>query len=126
MSKGLEELKRLAYENACCRCQYYIDKKCTNNYECVWKTIEKELKELEERREMMRRFNDACVPMILDNEIEKKLKALNVILSHLSIVEPINDTTLIFDIDLWDTGKQKEDFKFIKEMLDEYKREHQR
>ena len=47
MSKGLEELKRMAYENACCRCQYYIDKKCTNNYECVWKTIEKELKALE-------------------------------------------------------------------------------
>ena len=76
MNKGLEELKRLAYENACCRCQYYIDKKCTNNVECVWKTIEKELKELEERREMMRRFNEACVPMILDNKTEQKLKAL--------------------------------------------------
>lgn len=43
-SKGLEELKRMAYENACCRCQYYIDKKCSNNGECVWKTIEKGLK----------------------------------------------------------------------------------
>ena len=79
MNKGLEELKRLAYENACCRCQYYIDKKCTNNGECVWKTIEKELKELEERREMMRRFNEACVPMILDNKTEQKLKALEII-----------------------------------------------
>ena len=47
MSKGLKELKRLAYENACCRCQYYIDNKCTNEGECVWKTIEKELKALE-------------------------------------------------------------------------------
>lgn len=39
----------------------------------------KELKELEERREMMRRFNEACVPMILDNETEKKLRALEII-----------------------------------------------
>lgn len=48
MSKGLEELKRLAYENACCRCQYCIDNKCTNKGECVWKTIENELKEYEQ------------------------------------------------------------------------------
>ena len=46
MSKGLEEFKRLAYENACCRCQYYIDKKCTNKHECIWLDIEKELKAL--------------------------------------------------------------------------------
>ena len=45
--KGLEELKRLAYEIACCRCQYYIDNKCTNKGECVWKIIEQELKALE-------------------------------------------------------------------------------
>lgn len=45
MTKGLKELKRMAYENACCRCQYYINNKCTNKGECVWKTIEKELKE---------------------------------------------------------------------------------
>lgn len=79
MSKGLEELKRMAYENACCRCQYCIDNKCTNKGECVWKTIEEELKELEECREMMKRFNEACVPMILDNETEKKLKVLEII-----------------------------------------------
>lgn len=47
MSKGLEELKRLAYENACCRCQYYINNQCVNNNECVWKTIGKDLKALE-------------------------------------------------------------------------------
>ena len=41
--------------------------------------IEEELKELEELREMMRRFNEACVPMVLDNETEKKLKALEII-----------------------------------------------
>ena len=39
----------------------------------------KELKELEERREMMKRFNEACIPMILDNETEKKLKTLEII-----------------------------------------------
>ena len=44
MSKGLDELKRLAYENACCRCQYYIDNKCINKGECVWLIIEQELK----------------------------------------------------------------------------------
>ena len=47
MNKGLEELRRLAYENGCCRCQYWKDKKCNNGYECVWLDIEKELKALE-------------------------------------------------------------------------------
>lgn len=44
---GLEELKRLAYENACCRCQYYENGKCQNKGECVWSSIEKELKAFE-------------------------------------------------------------------------------
>ena len=47
MSKGLEALKRIAYENACIRCQYYVDKQCWNKGECVWKDIEKELEILE-------------------------------------------------------------------------------
>lgn len=46
---GLEELKRLAYENACCRCQYYGKKGCSlcvsNDQEsCIWIEIENELK----------------------------------------------------------------------------------
>lgn len=41
---ALEELKRLAYENACCRCQYYDNGKCKNDKgECVWLSIQKEL-----------------------------------------------------------------------------------
>ncbi len=40
---GLEEFKRLAYENACCRCQYHENGKCQNKGECVWSNIEKEL-----------------------------------------------------------------------------------
>ena len=48
MTKGLEELRRMARENACCRCQYHEDGECYNNKgECVWKTIEKDLKTLE-------------------------------------------------------------------------------
>ncbi len=44
---ALEELKRLAHENACCRCQYYENGECKNKGECVWSNIEKELKALE-------------------------------------------------------------------------------
>jgi len=53
MSEGLEELKRLAYENACCRCQYYIDKKCTNKHECIWLDIEKELRDGEKSKQVL-------------------------------------------------------------------------
>lgn len=63
MSKGLDALKR------------YRDIPTTMDYDI----IEQELKELDERREMMKRFNEACVPTILDNETEKKLKALEII-----------------------------------------------
>ena len=79
MSNGLEELKRLAYENACCRCQYYIDKKCTNNFECVWKTIEQELKRLEEIDNgadvlvQINRYNELCDKEIVLEIIKKRL-----------------------------------------------------
>ena len=49
--------------------------------------------------------------------IEKELKALEIIKKHLSIVIPINDIIEIFDIDLWNEGEQKEDFKFVKGVL---------
>ena len=70
---GLEALKRIRQET--CPATYMSD---FDKNECC-DIIEKDLKELEERREMMRRFNEACVPMILDNETEKKLKALEII-----------------------------------------------
>ena len=72
MSKGLEALKTI---------RHIHDMECGKD-ESINKDfdiIEKELKELEDRREMMRRFNEDCVPMILDNETEKKLKALEII-----------------------------------------------
>lgn len=52
MNKGLEELERLAYENACCRCQYWSEKGCSLHYQdnyrsCVWLCIERELKAFE-------------------------------------------------------------------------------
>ena len=53
----------------------------------IYDSIERELKELEVRRKMMRRFNEACVPMILDNETEKKLKALEII-KNIGILRP--------------------------------------
>ena len=43
MKSNLDELNRLAYENACIRCQYYVDGKCFNRGECVWKGIREEL-----------------------------------------------------------------------------------
>ena len=76
MSKGLEALKRIGKQTTKdTSFGIDIETNCNKDY----KIIEKELKELEERREMMRRFNEACVPMILDNETEKKLKALEII-----------------------------------------------
>lgn len=49
--------------------------------------------------------------------IRKELKALEIIKKHLKIVIPINDTIEIFDIDLWNYGKQKEDFELVEEIL---------
>ena len=86
-NKGLEELKRLAYENACCRCQYYIDNKCTNKGECVWKTIEQELK----RKENLAAMCDRLAKLLglkeqdyleLETLITKKLKALEIIKNY--------------------------------------------
>lgn len=73
MSKGLEALRKIEIHLD------YLDETYNVNYGEEFDIIEKELKELEERREMMKRFNEACVPMILDNETEKKLKALEII-----------------------------------------------
>ena len=61
MVKDLEEAKRLAYEIACCRCQYYIDNKCTNESECAWKTIKEDLEVL------LIIYNS---PFIIDNLVE--------------------------------------------------------
>ena len=66
MSKGLEALKELKES-----CKTHMGTMVYILQEDKFETIEEELKELDERREMMKRFNEACVPMILDNETEK-------------------------------------------------------
>lgn len=70
MSKGLEALKNIKREKPTFFSAIYDGDMWEEDIE----TIEKELKELEERREMMKRFNEACVPMVLDNRTEKALK----------------------------------------------------
>ena len=73
MSKGLDALNNL-------RCMLSLSQDCNyNEGNDLCNIIEQELKELEERREMMKRFNDACVPTILDDETGKKLKVLEII-----------------------------------------------
>lgn len=47
MSKVSEDVRRLAYENACHQCQYWEDDSCTNKGECVWSSIENEAKAFE-------------------------------------------------------------------------------
>ena len=80
MSEGLNELKRMAYKNACCRCQYYIDKKCFNKDECVWKTIEQDLKAYHEletmHEELAKAYNKLCQEKL---EWLKQKQALEVI-----------------------------------------------
>ena len=44
MINNFDELKIYV---ACCGCQYYIDNKCNNKGECIWLTIEKNLKAFE-------------------------------------------------------------------------------
>ena len=69
-----------------------------------------------ERLENEECYTDYEYRMAYD-DIRKELKAWNIVKKHLSIVVPINDVIEIFDIDLWNDGKQKEDFEFIKEMM---------
>lgn len=49
--------------------------------------------------------------------IENQLKVLDIIKKHLSIVNPVNCKLELFDIDLWNDGKQKEEFKLVKKAL---------
>ena len=75
--KNKQSFNDIKYYSACCRCQYYIDKKCTNKGECIWLDIEKELKRLEEID------NGAHVPVHINryNELCDKEKALEIIKS---------------------------------------------
>lgn len=87
MNEGLEALQEMCDEAISSICRYiprqaheevtgYFDKRKT--------IIEKELKELEERREMMKRFNEASVPSVIDDDTYKKVKALDVIKPYIN------------------------------------------
>ena len=118
MSKGLEALKLLVdfikgFELG------NVDKLFVDG---SYDIIEKELKELEERREMMKRFNEACVPMILDNETEKKLKALEIIKKwHIYLdIDHKNNAYLMCitcNGETWCVAIPKEEYDLLKEIL---------
>ena len=48
-------------------------------YQEQFDVVEDALNELHERREMMQRFNEACVPSVIDDDTYKKAKALDII-----------------------------------------------
>lgn len=113
MSKGLETLKNIFSHWNCC------NPNSNGCYEEDFEIIAKELKELEERRKMMRRFNEACVPMILDNQTEKKLKALEIIkeLATIDLLEELNDDEPYW-LDISCSRKiSKETYELLKEEL---------
>lgn len=68
------------------------------------------LKENKRRHYLDGDRSDECLSVI-----EESFDILKILKSHLCITVPINDVIAIFDIDLWDDGSQKEDFKKVKE-----------
>ena len=102
MSKGLEALNGLI---ACAKTG--SSKDICLEIEKLKQIIENELKELEERRDMMRRFNEACVPTILDNQTEKKLKALEIIKNMF-----YNEVDITHFLNELDEYENYEDFAF--------------
>lgn len=109
MSKELEALERIRSHN-----YHELPKR-----ECL-RIIETALKE----NIKMREYIDMVDKTFVDVETtKKKLKALEILKKHIRIVKPIDLETKkeesfeIFDIDLWNAGKQKEDFEFVKEVL---------
>ena len=81
--------------SACFQCQYHINKECTNEGECIWKELEKELKALEEHNEILNYygltladFREACLLLVQWRgantcfcDIEKQKKALEIIIN---------------------------------------------
>ena len=46
LNNTLKLIDNLAYNNACCRCQYYKNKICTNKDKCAWVLIKDELQRI--------------------------------------------------------------------------------
>lgn len=83
MNKGLEAYYHLSQSLACCNCQYWKGKKCTNyKGTCIWLDIETELKRAEEKEhncEVYLKQMNGLVSKLANNE--KKLKALEIIVN---------------------------------------------
>lgn len=119
MSKGLEELKRLAYENACCRCQYYTDNKCTNKDTCVWLEIETKLKDYEELEEKL-----GFDPTIFKQDFEtlmKEHKALEIIKKKNVCIHDLKKSETLKEYNScreWgDEELTQKEYKLLKEVL---------
>lgn len=120
MNKGLETLKELKEA-----CETHMGRMVYILQEDKFETIEKELKELEERREMMKRFNDACVPTILDNETEKKLKALEIIkdkrVNCFDVIDSVDYKHYLVLMEEYHKSWRltKQEYKLLKEVLED-------
>ena len=110
MSEELDALKDFYIFFKQCEIENKYDKQLTNHFLNLHNIIEKALIELGERREMMRRFNEACVPTILEDEVAKKLSALDIIKNN-----PFNNTWFVY-------YKDYEDYYENAEYVDESKR----
>lgn len=62
-------------------------------------------------------------------DLMEDLRVLDIIANHLSICKPIDASEgkevdfEVFDIDLWGTGKQQDDFKIVKDWLEKRNKE---
>lgn len=73
---------QLAFEDIkqiCDNAQFDEEFSIYEEYLEMFDTVELALDELIERREMMKRFNEASVPSVIDDDIYKKAKALEII-----------------------------------------------
>ena len=78
--------KKLTIEDAfddikliCDNVQFDEEFSIYEEYQEQFDIIEYAIKELHERREMMQRFNEACEPHIIEDEVYKKAKAFDIV-----------------------------------------------
>lgn len=131
MSKGLEALEKLNH-TICLNLnnktlQFNLDKyedcdcKDIREFCDCYEVIEKELKELYGRREMMARLNEACEPHIIEDEVYKKARAFDIIkekrvnIDYLRSCKSLEDYNNIL-IEKWQLTQ--EEYDLLKEVLD--------
>ena len=119
MSKGLDALQDI-------RLRLFIESEVQSKKVIKdLKTIEEELKDYEMEHTLRIRLENINYELVREKqENENKLKALDIIKKHLRIAKPFDLETKkeepfeIFDLDLWNDGKQKEDFEFVRKVLE--------